>query len=107
MRSVLAFFLVALSACFALVAASPTPFGTKREYPFKPVRWRSRFADSVEADRMYELEWEGGSGEYEVYYIPQWAGNDDYSTVDITKTKSRSTKWRAPPQNLYPEGTTL
>lgn len=102
MRSFLTFMLVALTACFALVSALPVTTS------YTPVRWRTKFSGSIEADRMYELEWEGGSGDYEVYYIPQWPENDDYASIDIAaKTSSHSIKWRAPPHALYPDGTTF
>ena len=50
----------------------------KRYYPWNHVKWTMNLK-SVKADTTIDLTWKGGSGNgYEVYYIPQWEGQDTF-----------------------------
>jgi len=53
--------------------------------PTLPLRWRTKFGDSVEAGKKLTLEWHGGDENgYEVYYVPRWPGQLQYDVSNLT-----------------------
>jgi hypothetical protein len=83
--------LFALPFLFALSLAAPTPAAAAQDdmldddsnpqvtLPTLPLRWRTRFGDSIAAGSSLRLEWHGGDENgYEVYYIPRWPGQLQY-----------------------------
>ncbi|WVQ73165.1 hypothetical protein IAR50_002729 [Cryptococcus sp. DSM 104548] len=80
---------------------------TNNAYP--PLRFLTHFGSRIPPDSNVQLEWGGGSGEgVEVYYIPQWPGQEDYAPIDIVPpTKDTRYVWHTPSKSEYPEGTTF
>ena len=67
-----------LLLAFFLAATLPSLAAPIQVYP--TVRWVTSFGSSLPSDTVVDLAWEGGSDKgYEVYYIPQWAGQMDYA----------------------------
>ncbi|CAD6570268.1 MAG: hypothetical protein TREMPRED_005708 [Tremellales sp. Tagirdzhanova-0007] len=101
--------LLAFLHTFALAAPLKKTYALPKPiyYPFNAVHFRSTYS-SIPPDTKIELAWEGGSGNgYEVYYIPQWADEENYYPVDIATTSLRSVKWQTPKRDAFPEGTTF
>ncbi|ODN81734.1 hypothetical protein L202_02125 [Cryptococcus amylolentus CBS 6039] len=88
----------------------PKSFITQESNAYPPLRFLTRFRSHIPPDTKVQLEWTGGSGEgVEVYYIPQWPGQEDYAPIDILPPTKDTTRyvWHTPSQNAYPEGTTF
>lgn len=66
-----------------LLLALPS-FALPPQYPRRsqkvlrsPVKWITYF-ESIPADSDIRLEWTGGNGKYQVYFIPQWPQQLEY-----------------------------
>jgi hypothetical protein len=68
------------------VFSAPTPvLPGAAYYPWKSVQFTSAHS-RIPADSTVEFTWKGGSGEgFEVYYIPQWVGQESYKVSFLTK----------------------
>jgi len=107
MTRFLSLLLLAALSFFAVITAVPVGNHKPAYYPYQPVRWRTPFR-VIPADTDIELWWEGGSGKgYEVYYIPQWAGQEEYSPIEIAQTTKNTLRWHTPNLDAWPEGTTF
>lgn len=72
-------YLFVLLASFLAAVASPLPqlaseslnlAIAEEQVPIQPLRWTTQFS-AVRAESLLALEWTGGSGEVEIYYVPQ------------------------------------
>lgn len=75
----LASFLAALASPIPQLAAESLPLAVAEEaqVSLQPLRWRTQFND-IRAESLMQLEWTGGSGEVELYYVPQWPEQKSY-----------------------------
>ncbi|ORX40229.1 hypothetical protein BD324DRAFT_648823 [Kockovaella imperatae] len=79
----------------------------KQYYPWNSVKWTMPLS-SVKADTTVDLTWTGGSANgYEVYYVPQWEGQDVFESIDIATTSHKSVRWHTPHADQFPDGTTF
>jgi hypothetical protein len=71
--------LLALAAPTPSPDDTPEPEAAEVATPALPLRWRTRFGESVAAGQQLTLEWHGGDENgYEVYYVPRWPGQLQY-----------------------------
>lgn len=128
-------YLFVLLASFLAALASPLPrpqlaseslplaLAEEKQVPLQPLRWTTQFS-AVRAESVLPLEWTGGSGEVELYYVPQWPEQVSYDVsprarrggrpadarlqlITIANTTGHSYEWQVPEYSTYPEGTTL
>ncbi|EKC97838.1 hypothetical protein A1Q2_07841 [Trichosporon asahii var. asahii CBS 8904] len=100
-------FLAALASPLPQLASESLNLAIAEEQvPIQPLRWTTQFS-AVRAESVLPLEWTGGSGEVEIYYVPQWPEQRSYDLVTVANTTESSYDWTVPELSMYPEGTTF